>query len=95
METTVIVTTPEALRSIIQETVAQCLGNVHPVQVPVQSQSDKFLTRAETATFFGIELSTLNNWTKAGIITASKFGNRVYYRESDIQKLFDERRKIV
>lgn len=54
METTVIVTTPEALRSIIQETVAQCLGNVHPVQVPVQSQSDKFLTRAKQQRFLAL-----------------------------------------
>ncbi|WP_313098742.1 helix-turn-helix domain-containing protein [Epilithonimonas sp.] len=56
-------------------------------QQPEQPQLQKeLLTREETATFFDVDLSTLHNWKKKGILLPVGIGGRVYYRMSDIEK---------
>lgn len=44
------------------------------------------LTREETAKFFHVDLSTLHNWKKKGILMPVGIGGRVYYRICDINK---------
>ncbi|MDR6458965.1 hypothetical protein J2786_002072 [Chryseobacterium vietnamense] len=44
------------------------------------------LTREETAKFFHVDLSTLHNWKKKGILMPVGIGGRVYYRMCDINK---------
>ena len=46
--------------------------------------SDELLTRDETAAMLKITLPTLNNWTKAKILTPRYLGRRVYYKKSEI-----------
>jgi excisionase family DNA binding protein len=46
--------------------------------------SNGLLTRQEAADMLKITLPTLNNWTKAGVLTASYLGRRVYYNKQDI-----------
>ncbi|KFF75993.1 hypothetical protein HX13_01155 [Chryseobacterium sp. P1-3] len=46
----------------------------------------ELLTREETAIFFDVDLSTLHNWKKKGILLPVGIGGRVYYRMSDIEK---------
>lgn len=45
----------------------------------------ELLTREETAAFFDVDLSTLHNWKKKGILLPVGIGGRVYYRMSDIE----------
>ncbi|MFZ4931794.1 helix-turn-helix domain-containing protein [Chryseobacterium sp. Mn2064] len=62
----------------------------------VSERSDKYLeqcklnkgllTREETAKFFHVDLSTLHNWKKKGILMPVGIGGRVYYRMCDINK---------
>ena len=49
-----------------------------------QQEPEVLLTRQETADMLKITLPTLNNWTKAGVLTPRYLGRRVYYRKSDI-----------
>ena len=47
-------------------------------------EPETLLTRQETADMLKITLPTLNNWTKAGVLTASYLGRKVYYNKQDI-----------
>lgn len=44
-----------------------------------------YVTRREVAKLFKISLVTLNDWTNKGILQAYKIGNRVYYKQYEIE----------
>jgi len=55
-----------------------------------QKTGKEFLTRKETAEFFGISLVCVHDWVKSGIITPYKMGNRTYFNHSQlVQQLFN------
>ncbi len=56
-----------------------------PTTVSIIPQADELRTRKETAKRLNITLATLNEYTKSGKIVANRIGNRVLYKESDIQ----------
>ena len=47
--------------------------------------TDELLTRKETAKRLNITLATLHQYTLSGKIAANRIGNRVLYKESDLQ----------
>ncbi|MFH6767526.1 helix-turn-helix domain-containing protein [Gaetbulibacter aquiaggeris] len=49
-----------------------------------QQEPEALLTRQAAADMLQISLPTLNNWTKAGILTPRYLGRRVYYKKSEI-----------
>ncbi|GAA4932855.1 hypothetical protein GCM10023314_01560 [Algibacter agarivorans] len=49
-----------------------------------KQEPEALLTRQETAEMLKISLPTLNNWTKAGVLTSRYLGRRVYYKKSEI-----------
>jgi excisionase family DNA binding protein len=53
--------------------------------LPIRQEPQQFCTRKETARRLNITLATLNEYTKTGKIIANRIGNRVLYKESDIQ----------
>ena len=54
-----------------------------PQQAPA---ADELRTRKETAQRLNITLATLHQYTLSGKIVANRIGNRVLYKDSDIQK---------
>ena len=46
----------------------------------------EYHTRKETAKILKVTLATLNDYTKTGKIVANRIGNRVLYKDADIQK---------
>lgn len=54
----------------------------------------RFYSRAETAKILGIALSTLHEYTKGGLITASRLSGRVLYSDSDIQNALNRIRTV-
>ena len=48
-------------------------------------QTEKYLTRKETAVKLKISLPTLNEYTKRNLITGYRFGVRVLYKQSEIE----------
>lgn len=47
-------------------------------------KNDKLLTRQETADYLRVSLQTIHLWTKHGIISPVRIGNRVYFKHSYI-----------
>lgn len=47
------------------------------------------LTRRQVSDLLSIDLSTVHNWTKKGILPAYRLGGRVYFKLSDIENNLD------
>ena len=45
-----------------------------------------YITRAEVAKLLKISLPTLNEWTKLGWLQSYKIGNRVLYKQGEVEK---------
>lgn len=52
---------------------------------PVKSEDQEYLSRKEVAKLLKISLTTLNDWSKQGIIQAYRIGNRVLYKKKEIE----------
>ncbi len=52
---------------------------------PVNSEDQEYLTRKEVAKLLKISLTTLNDWSKQGIVQAYRIGNRVLYKKKEIE----------
>lgn len=50
-----------------------------------KAEQTKYLTRKETAKLLKVDISTLHNWHKQGILIPKQIGRRVYYLLSDIK----------
>lgn len=59
-----------------------------------RSNPEKIFSRSETADRFGVSLSTLNDWTKQGLIECHRIGGRVYYKESAIENALKRIKKF-
>lgn len=46
----------------------------------------KFLTRKDTAKLLCISLPTLHEWTKTGIVKAHRIGNRVLFKQEEVNQ---------
>lgn len=50
---------------------------------------DVMLTRNDIATKFGVSLTTVDTWNKEKRLRSTKIGGRRYFRQSDVEKLFE------
>lgn len=53
----------------------------------------KYLTKKETAELLKVNLSTLFNWQRTGVLTPVQLGGRVYFRLKDIESAIVELEK--
>lgn len=60
-------------------------------QETLKNKKEKLLTRKEVIEKFQIAEATIWRWTKHKIIEAKKVGGRVYYPESEIQRVLSLR----
>jgi predicted DNA-binding transcriptional regulator AlpA len=60
-------------------------------QETLNLKKDNLLTQKETLEKFQITVATLWRWNKFGIIKSSKVGGRVYYPETEIQRVLSLR----
>ena len=51
-----------------------------------KKESKELLTRQETSEYLSINLSTLWSYTRKGKLNAYSIGNRVYYKQSEIDE---------
>ena len=75
-----IQTSPEQLQAAIIEGVRKELNDFQP------KEPTAYLSRQEVKQMLGINLTTLNNWTKKGILTSYGIGGRVYYKRHEVEK---------
>lgn len=52
---------------------------VNPTKFPT-----KYLTRKEVSEILSITLPTIHEWSKRGVLTAYRLGNRVYFKSDEI-----------
>ena len=74
--------TPEQFSSMFQELKREISELKAKLSKP---KIEGYLTRQEVAEMLKCDLSTVHNWTKAGLLIAYGIGNRVYYKLSDIE----------
>jgi hypothetical protein len=48
-------------------------------------QPNEYLTRAEVAQMFNVDISTISNWQKTGKLNPLGIGARVYFLRSDVE----------
>ncbi|GAA5096625.1 hypothetical protein GCM10023210_30610 [Chryseobacterium ginsengisoli] len=53
-------------------------------------EPDEFLTRNEVCELLKIDLSTLHRWRKDGMIPSYGFGNRVYFKRSEVEQIINK-----
>ena len=75
----------ESFKSIVKNEVEQLQKSL-----PTIEPAPEYITRKETAQILGISLVTLNEWTKTGVIPASRIGTRVRYKRADIYSSLKE-----
>jgi hypothetical protein len=75
--------TTEELKGLINQAVLDAVKNIQITPAP--SQSEKLLTRKETADKLKISLVTLNDWSRRGLIQSYIIGGRVLYKQSEIE----------
>jgi hypothetical protein len=83
--------TPEQLQEAIIEGVKTQLQDLKKHFEP--KTPNEYLTRVEVSEMLKIDLSSVHNWTKKGILTSYQIGGRVYYKRSEIENAIVELKK--
>lgn len=83
--------TPEELQHAIIEGVKSQLKVFEKHFQP--KEPNEYLTRVEVAELFKIDLSSVHNWTKKGILISYQIGGRVYYKRIEIEKAIVQLKK--
>lgn len=72
--------------SDIRKVVEEVLENKLKGFSTPQKTELKLLTRKDTAKFLCISLPTLHEWTKTGIVKAHRIGNRVLFKQDEVNQ---------
>ncbi len=48
-------------------------------------QPTEYLSRNDVAEMLSIDISSVHNWTKKGILTAFQIGGRIYYKRHQVE----------
>ena len=83
--------TPEQLQDAIIEGVNSKLDDLKKNFEP--KTPTEYLTRVEVSKLLKIDLSSVHNWTKKGILTSYQIGGRVYYKRTEIENAIIELKK--
>jgi excisionase family DNA binding protein len=87
METQLVLTLKiEELKSIINESVEKAIKNNSKPK-----EEDSLLCRKDLARLFSVSLVTISAWTKSGKLPYYQIGARIYFKKSEIMKIFDSK----
>ena len=89
--TNLIITSPEDLRSLINESIAMALRKMPQPKV---KNDTEYITRIEAAQKLKISLPTLWKITKEGKINSYKIGTKVLYKVHEIENVANQRNFI-
>ena len=59
---------------------------LHEIEEEKQAKEEKLYTPTEFAQRHNISKPTLHRWVKAGILRQTKYGGKVYYKDSDLKE---------
>ncbi|MDV3905501.1 DNA-binding protein [Elizabethkingia anophelis] len=74
----------ELKNSLIPELKAQLSAQFQP------KEPTEYLTRSEVCKLLKIDLSTLHRWRKDQMIPSYGFGNRVYFKRSEVEQIINQ-----
>lgn len=80
-----IQTTPEQLKVEILEGVNEQLEDFKK-HFSKTSEPSKYYTRNDLAKLFQVDLSTIHNWSKKGIVYPHQIGGRIYFKREEIDQ---------
>lgn len=66
-------------------------GKSFSSELEKSKETEVYLTRRQAADFLQISLPTLHQYTKNGLITSLRIGNKIRYKQTDIEKAMKER----
>lgn len=75
--------TPEQLQNAIIEGVKLQLNEFKKHFQP--KEPNEYLTRLEVSKLLKIDLSSVHNWTKKGLLQSYQIGGRVYYKRKEVE----------
>lgn len=79
----------EDLQLVIKKAVGEVLQNSLPQQNA--NNEDSYFTRQQVADYLHLSLTTLDTYTKEGLLTSYKIGHRVLYKKSEINLSLQEK----
>ena len=83
--------TPEQLKNAIIEGVKLQLDDLKSNFQP--KEPNTYLTRSDVAKMLKIDLSSVHNWTKKGVLKSYQISGRVYYKLAEIEGAIIELKK--
>ena len=75
--------TPEKLQNAIIEGLKTQIESL--ILLSQQKEQNEYLTRMDVAELFQIDVSSVHNWTKKGILQSYQIGGRVYYKRTEVE----------
>lgn len=75
--------TPEQVQNAIIEGVKLHLEDLKANFQP--KEPTEYLTRSDVANMLKIDLSSVHNWTKRGILKSYQISGRVYYKRAEVE----------
>ena len=83
---------PTELADLIQLGLKKEVENLISELSDNKESGKEFLTRKETAEFFGVSVVTIHAWINEGHISSYKMGNRTYFKRSElIEQLLNQK----
>ncbi|MCF1421042.1 helix-turn-helix domain-containing protein [Mangrovimonas futianensis] len=73
---------PKALKEIIRETLKTELSGLLS---NLETHQNEYLTRRQVSKMLSVDLSTIHNYTKKGILQAYQIGGRVYFKKDEVE----------
>ena len=75
--------TPNALVELIDSAVNKQINELKKSFQP--KEPTEFLTRKDVADMLKIDISSVHNWTKRGVLSAYQISGRVYYKRTEVE----------
>ncbi len=84
---------PNELKSALIDSVKSQL-NEFKKHLENYEKTNDYLSRNDVSKMLGINLSSVHNWTKKGVLRAYQISGRVYYKRSEIEESIVELKKV-
>jgi DNA invertase Pin-like site-specific DNA recombinase len=78
-----IQTSPQQLKELISNDVREQLEELK--KNFQTKEPNQYLSRNDVAEMLSIDLSTVHNWTKKGILQAKQIGGRIFYLRYEVE----------
>ena len=89
----IMVQTTQTVYQLNADDLKQCIQEIVDENIAryfSKPKEEKFLTIKQVAELLGVTEPTLWRWNKEGVLKRVKVGNKVRYKESDVNKVLEE-----